>query len=85
MRRPRIDVAIHAQIDRRISLLRDVVRSGGRDHWPHLHSHGHHFPTVLAAVREGYLKAEPSYVFEITRSGERYLADIETARLRGHQ
>ena len=85
MRRPRIDVAIHAQLDRRTSLLREVVRSGGRDRWSHLHSHGHHFPTVLAAVRQGYLKAEPSYVFEITESGERYLAGIEAARLRDAQ
>jgi hypothetical protein len=70
------------QFDRRTSLLRDVVRSGGRDRWPHLRSHGHHFPTILAAVRQGYLTFEPSHVFEITESGERYLANIEAARLR---
>jgi len=85
MKRPRIDVAIHAKLDRRTSLLRDVVRSGGRDRWSHLHSHGHRFPTVLSAVRDGYLKAEPSYIFEITEAGERYLSDLETARLRDLQ
>jgi hypothetical protein len=85
MRRPRIDVAAHAQLDRRTSLLRDVVRSGGRDRWSHLFTHGHKFPTIMCAVRDGYLKAEPSYVYEITESGERYLADVEVARLRDPQ
>jgi DNA-binding PadR family transcriptional regulator len=85
MRRPRIDVAIHAQLDRRTSLLRDVERSGGRDRWSHLQTHGHRFPTILSAVRQGYLKAEPSYVYEITDSGKQYLADIEIARLRDFQ
>jgi hypothetical protein len=85
MRRPRIDAAIHAQLDRCTSLLRDVERSGGRDSWTHLHSHGHRFPTVLSAVSQGYLKRESSYVFEITDAGQRYLEDIETARLRDPQ
>lgn len=85
MRRPRIDVAVHAQLDRRTSLLRDVVRSGGKDGWPHLHSHGHHFASVKHAVNSGYLNEIRAYEYEITESGERYLAEIETARLRDPQ
>lgn len=84
MRRPRIDVAAHAQLDRRTSLLRDVVRSGGKDRWSHLFSHGHHHATVLCAIRDGYLNFA-GLGYEITESGEQYLADLETARLRDPQ
>lgn len=85
MQRPRIDVAAHAQLDRRTSLLRDVVRSGGKDRWSHLHSHGHKFASVRHAVNYGYLKQVAAYEYEITESGERYLAEIEAARLRDPQ
>jgi hypothetical protein len=81
MRRPRMDVAVHAQLDRRTSLLRDVVRSGGKDRWSHLHSHGHHYATVLCAVRQGYL----SFMclgYEITDSGKQYLDEIDAEQLR---
>lgn len=81
MRRERIDVAIHAQLDRRTSLLRDVVRSGGKDRWSHLHSHGHHHATVLCAVREGYLNFA-GLGYEITDSGKRYLDEIEAEQMR---
>jgi hypothetical protein len=83
MKRPRIDQAIHRQLDRLTSLLRDVVRSGGRDTWSHLFSHGHKFPTVLSAIRQGYLK-EPlssSRYYELTENGREYLDSLETARL----
>ena len=85
MRRPRIDAAAHAQLDRRTSLLRDVVRSGGKDRWSHLHSHGHKFASVKHAVNLGYLKEFEAYKYEITEDGERYLADLEAARLRDPQ
>lgn len=81
MKRPRYDVAINAQLDRKTSLLRDVVRSGGRDKWSHLFSHGHKYPTVLCAVRQGYLRFH-GLTYEITEQGESYLADIEATRMR---
>lgn len=84
MRRERIDVAIHAQLDRRTRLLRDVVRSGGKDRWSHLRSHGHHYATILSAVQQGYLNFlyPASYFYEITESGSRYLDDIDAEQLR---
>lgn len=82
MRRPRIDVAAHAQLDRRTSLLRDVVRSGGKDLWSHLHSHGHKFASVKHAVNYGYLNETRPYEYEITDSGKRYLDEIEAEQLR---
>jgi hypothetical protein len=39
----------------------------------------------MSAVREGYLTAEPSYIYEITETGQQYLENIETARLRGQE
>lgn len=81
MRRERIDVAIHAQLDRRTSLLRDVVRSGGRDRWSHLRSHGHHYATVLCAVRQGYLNFS-QLGYEIAASGKQYLDDIDAEQMR---
>lgn len=56
------------QIERMASLLRDVQRSGGRDNWPHLHSHGHRYSTVMSAVTRGYLKVMngTAYEYELT-------------------
>ena len=82
MIRPRIDRAIHAQLDRRTALLRDVVRSGGKDCWSHLFSHGHRFPTVRSAVGECYLREPIAYHYEITQSGKRYLADLDEQAMR---
>lgn len=81
MRRERIDVAIHAQLDRRTSLLRDVMRSGGKDLWSHLKSHGHHHTTVLCAVRQGFLNFA-GLGYEITDSGRKYLDEIEAEQMR---
>lgn len=81
MKRERIDVAVHAQLDRRTSLLRDVVRSGGKDRWSHLHSHGHYRATVLCAIRDGYLNFA-GLGYEITDSGKRYLNEIDAEQLR---
>lgn len=81
MRRDRIDVAAHAQLDRRIRLLRDVVRSGGRDRWSHLRSHGHYYPTVLCAVRQGYLRFH-GLTYEITEAGRRCLDEIDAEQMR---
>ncbi len=81
MKRERIDAAIHAQLDRRTRLLRDVVRSGGKDRWSHLFSHGHHHATLLCAVRQGYLNFA-GLGYEITESGKRYLDDIDAEQIR---
>lgn len=81
MRRERIDVAAHAQLDRRTRLLRDVVRSGGKDRWSHLFSHGHHHATLLCAVRQGYLNFA-GLGYEITESGKRHLDDIDAEQMR---
>ncbi len=78
MERQSFDRAIHAMLDRRTALLRDVVRSGGVDRWSHLHSHGHHYSTVRAAVSSGYLR-EQGYRYEITDAGIGYLDDVDLA------
>jgi len=80
MRRERIDVAVHAQLDRLTYLLRDVVRSGGKDRWAHLFSHGHSHPTVRKALGQGYIRESGVRHYEITEAGTRYLEDIETAK-----
>ena len=82
MKRPRIDRAIHAQLARLTSLLRDIERSGGRDRWSHLHSHGHKYPTISSAKRQGYVRESQAYEYELTKSGRCYLRDIDEATLR---
>lgn len=74
MKRDNIDAAIIAQINRQEALLRDVIRSGGKDRWSHLFSHGHKFPTVRSAVSRGYLKEISAYEYEVTPEG-RWLVD----------
>lgn len=81
MQRERIDKAIHAMLDRRESLLRDVERSGGVDGWPHLFSHGHHYATVKSAVGDGLLRQD-RHQYSLTRAGKEYLRDLELAKLR---
>ena len=58
-----------AQRAARLAILRDVYRSGGRDTWSHLHSHGHHFQQVRAAVNRGDLTASGRYHFVLTDKG----------------
>jgi hypothetical protein len=53
----------------RLAVLRDVIRSGGTDHWAHLHSHGHHFSSVKACVIRGDLTRIRAYHYEITKAG----------------
>lgn len=77
MKREGTDAVIEVRRNRRDCLLRDVVRSGGRSSWAHLFTHGHQFPTVMAAVRQEHLKAVRSYVYEITESGLRCLEGSE--------
>lgn len=77
MNRDRIDAAAHAQIDRLTYLLRDVVRSGGKDRWSHLFSHGHRFPTVRSAVKQGYLQEATAYHYELTDAGRWYLDSLD--------
>ena len=74
MTRPRIDKAIHAQLDRLAYLLRDVDRSGGLDTWSHLFSHGHRFPTIKSAIRQGYLKEAAPYHYALTDDAREFLS-----------
>lgn len=85
MDRERIDKAIHAQIDRLTYLLRDVVRSGGKGCWSHLFSHGHKFPTVRSAVKQGYLTEPMAYHYEISEPGRTYLDALDEAQMRIRQ
>ena len=82
MQRPRIDRSIHAQLDRLMSLLRDIERSGGKDRWSHLSSHGHKYPTINSAMRQGYVRQPQPYHYELTDAGRSYLRDTEEAALR---
>lgn len=82
MNRPRIDKAIHAQLDRLSYLLRDVDRSGGRDGWDHLKSHGHRMPTIQSAIRQGYLRTAAFRQWSLTGGGRHYLRDHDEANLR---
>lgn len=72
MQRPRIDKAIHAQIDRMTRLLRDVDRSGGHDVWSHLFSRGHAHATLRAAVRRKLVRHQSPYYF-LTEDGRAHL------------
>lgn len=83
MIRQRIDQAVRKQVARKEALLRDVRRSGGKDNWPHLFSHGHAFPTVLSAVRHGYLSRPGHSYFCLTESGRWYLDTLDDALLSG--
>lgn len=82
MERERIDRAIHAQLDRLTSLLRDVDRSGGRDTWGHLWSHGHAYATIRSAINQEKLREIKTYHYALTDAGRQYLADIEQHKLR---
>ena len=77
MKRDYIDVGVNAQIDRRERLLRDVIRSGGKDTWSHLFSHGHRFPTVKSAVSSGYLVKIRADHYEITDAGRSYVDSLD--------
>ena len=54
------------QIERMAALLRDVKRSGGRDRWDHLRSHGHNFHTLRSAADRGYLRELVDDRYELT-------------------
>lgn len=73
MKRASIDVAGLAQLERRETLLRDVIRSGGKDRWSHLFTRGHRYATILSAVRSGYLQETVVYEYEITEAGRQYV------------
>ena len=60
------------QIERMGALLRDVKRSGGKDHWSHLHSHGHSYSTVTSAVLRGYLREIGAYRYETTDDADAF-------------
>lgn len=82
MKRERMDQAALAQIDRLTYLLRDVERNGGEDHWRHLWSRGHRYPTILSAIRQMYLSKCGVCSYKITVSGKRYLTTLDEAQLR---
>lgn len=85
MRRPRIDIAVRAQLQRAELLLRDVIRSGGTDNWSHLSSHGRSFSTIRSLLRQGYLEniEGSAYRFKITKSGRHSIEQIDFARFTG--
>jgi hypothetical protein len=83
MRRPSIDKAALAQLDRQSALLRDVIRSGGKDRWSHLFTHGHRYPTVRKAIRDGYLSEPRPYHYEITQAGCDLIAQLDHAKWTG--
>lgn len=55
--------------ERALAVLRDVIRSGDRDGWDHLKSHGHSFSTVWSCIHKGWLSAINRYNYEITPAG----------------
>lgn len=77
MQRPRIDRAIHAQLDRLTRLLRCMDRIGGRATWGILWADGHHSATIRAAVRQRYLLQRGPNRWQLSAAGRRYLADLD--------
>lgn len=69
MKRAPIDKAILVMHDRQNAVLRDVARSGGRDNFDHLSSHGHHHATIRRCIRIGYLSEPKRQVYELTGDG----------------
>ena len=59
---------IRDMLERRYSFLLDIIRSGGRDRWSHLKTHGHHHATRDACLRLGLIEGDKR-VFEITDAG----------------
>lgn len=51
------------------AVLRDVLRSGGKDRWSHLMSHGHNYATVRSCVKRGWLAEPMPYSYEVTFTG----------------
>lgn len=71
MPRPSVDWAVHQMLSRQDALLRDVRRSGGRDNYDHLKSHGHHMATISRAIRQGYLVEVKPRTYMLTEAGGR--------------
>lgn len=82
MNRERIDRAAIAQFDRALSALRCVERSGGKDRWSHMFTHGHKFPTLRSLVAKGYLNEPNPYHYEMTDEGRRFLSDVDAHAMR---
>lgn len=70
MKRTPIDVAILAILSRQNAVLCDVARSGGRDNYDHLRSHGHHHATIRRCIKIGYLSEPKRRVYELTGDGQ---------------
>lgn len=83
MNRQYIDQAVRRQLARLEAVLRDVQRSGGKDTWSHLFSHGHAYPTVRSAIKQNYLTEPHAYHYELTPSGRQHLDALDHARVVG--
>lgn len=81
MNRPRIDRAVRQQLARLEALLRDC-RCGGDVTWNRLFSRGHHFPTIMSAVRQGYLDRN-GYRFKIMPAGIEHIRTLDEALYAG--
>lgn len=77
VKRDSIDRAGLAQFDRKLAALRCVERSGGKDCWSHMFSHGHKYATIRSLVSKGYLKEPRPYHYELTDDSRAFLADVD--------
>lgn len=62
------DFAIDQILRRRAAFLRDIIRSGGKDSWDHLKTHGHHHATRDSCLRIEYISGDKRR-FVITDAG----------------
>jgi len=67
----RIDGSTIAMLGRADALLRDITRSGGRDTYDHLKSHGHHHSTIRRALRCGLIREPRRRIYEIVEGEQR--------------
>jgi hypothetical protein len=84
MRRPRIDAAARAQVDRLEALLRTI--QGSPLTLKELYVRGYRYPTIKSAMTQGYLRERNSNgallnEYALTNSGKRYLATLDEALL----
>lgn len=63
------DIAIETILFNERALLRDILRSGGRDNYDHLKSHGHHHSTIRRAIHIGFIKEPEPRRYRLTKAG----------------